>query len=381
MRRGVLSMRLAVGYQLPGSGAERFPEIVRDYREHIVEVYFPWVRMPSGRASLGEARGLTDWTAQETLEEDLRAFREMGLKLDLLLNANCYGGRAVSRYLENQIGSLLAHLEDRIGGVDAVTTASLAVARTVKQHFPRVEVRASVNMRIGTPEAMQYVAGLFDSYCVQRDVQRNLASLRRVRAWADARGKRLSLLANSGCLRHCPGQTFHDNLVAHETEIDETANIPGWTPHVCWNLFRRRDQWPAVLQATWVRPEDLHHYEGFVEVVKLATRMHANPRLVIHAYATRRYRGNLLDLLEPGFGPAFAPWVIDSARLPGDWFERTSTCAGACTECGYCAAALERALVNAETGAGAVQPPAGGAAPQETPAGGAAEQEDPDPRL
>jgi collagenase-like PrtC family protease len=341
-------MQFAVGYQLMGEGLERFPAIVRDYREHIAEVYFPWVHGPSGRASLSESRGLTDWTAQATLERDLRTFRDLGLKLDLLLNANCYGGKAVSRHLENQVGSLLAHLEDSVGGVDAVTTSSLAVARTVKRHFPKVDVRASVNLRIGTAQAMQFVAGLFDSFCVQRDIQRHLATLRRLRTWADAQGKRLCLLVNSGCLRHCPGQVFHDNLVAHEVEVDETANIPDWTPHVCWNLYRQRSHWPAVLQATWIRPEDVDRYQGLADTLKLATRMHANPRLVIHAYAHRRYRGNLLDLFEPGFGPAFAPFIVDSSRLPADWFERTSTCDAECTVCTYCAAALQEALVNAD---------------------------------
>ncbi|MBN2451413.1 MAG: hypothetical protein JXR77_13560 [Lentisphaeria bacterium] len=345
-------MRFALGYQLPDERGESLVDIVRDYREHIGEVYFPWVHMPSGRASLSESRGLTDWTAQARLEEDLRRFREMGLQLDLLLNANCYGGRAVSRELENRVGSLLAHLDEAVGGVDIVTTASLAVARTVKRHFPRLDVRASVNMRIGAERAMEYVSGLFDSFCVQRDRQRDLDHMRRLRQWADAHGKHLSMLANSGCLRDCPGQVFHDNMVAHETEIDETANIPEWTPHVCWNLYRRREAWPAILQATWVRPEDLHRYQGIVDIAKLATRMHANPRMVVHAYATGRFRGNLLDLFEPGFGPAFAPWVIDSTRIPEDWFERTSGCNGRCTDCTYCREVLEAALVNTESGAG-----------------------------
>lgn len=339
-------MKYAVGYQLAGDSGERFTDIVRDYREHIEEVYFPWVHGPSGRASLSESRGLTDWSAQATLEGDLVAFRQMGLKLDLLLNANCYGGKAVSRYLENQVGTLLAHLQDRVGGVDSVTTASLAVARTLRRHFPALDVRASVNLRIGTAQAMQYVAGLFTSFCVQRDVQRSLTAVGALRRWADGHGKRLCLLANSGCLRCCPGQTFHDNLVAHEVEIDETANIPDWTPHVCWNLYRQRENWPAVLQATWIRPEDAHHYEGLVDTMKLATRMHANPRLVIHAYVSGGYRGNVLDLLEPGFGPAFAPFILDSTLLPADWFERTSSCSGACTECSYCTEVLEKALVN-----------------------------------
>ena len=143
-------MKLAVGYQLPDESEESFVEMVKDFHDHVAVVYFPWGDMPSGRAALAGRRGYTDWTAQEQLERDLAALREMGVRLDLLFNANCYGGQAVSRFLENHVVSVLEHLGKRVGGVDTVTTTSLAVARTVKRHSLNVEVRASVNMRIGT---------------------------------------------------------------------------------------------------------------------------------------------------------------------------------------------------------------------------------------
>ena len=147
-------MKFAVGYQRMEDRAESFLDIVRDYRENIDEVYFPWVHSPSGRASLSESRGLVDWKTQTQLETDLIALRDLGVRLDLLLNANCYGGKAVSEYLENQVGSLLTHLDDLIGGVDVVTTTSPAIARTVKTYFPAVDVRTSVNMRIGTVQGL-----------------------------------------------------------------------------------------------------------------------------------------------------------------------------------------------------------------------------------
>jgi len=341
-------MKFAVGYQLPEPGEEPFVEMARDYRDAIAEVYFPWADMPSARAALLSRRGHTDWTGQRRLEADLVAFREMGLKLDVLFNANCYGRLAISQHLENQVVSVLEHLAAVAGGADVVTTASLTVARTVQRRFPDVEVRASVNMRIGTVKGMQYVAGLYDAFCVQRELNRDIRALTALRAWADAHGKRLMLLANSGCMAFCSGQVFHDNMVAHEREIDETVNIPDWTPHVCWNYLRDRAHWPAVLQNTWIRPEDLHHYDGLFDVVKLATRMHARPRAVLDAYTRRRCHGNLLDLFEPSFSPALAPHVIDSSRFPDDWFERTSTCGRTCHDCSYCRDVLDRVLVRAD---------------------------------
>jgi collagenase-like PrtC family protease len=341
-------MKFAVGYQQSEADEESFVGIIKDYREHLAEIYFPWVGASSGRAALGRQRGLVDWTAQQRLEEDLLAFREMGLKLDLLFNSNCYGAKAASQQLENEVGSILEHLRDVAGGADIVTTTSLAVARTVKKYFPEIEVRASVNMRIDTLEAMRYVGGLFDSYYLRRDLQRDLAYVREVSGWCAENGKKLCLLANSGCLRCCPGQTFHDNMVAHDAEIDEMKNIEGWTPHVCWNLYKKPENWAAILQATWLRPEDVHHYEGLVSVMKLATRMHNKPRMVLHAYANRRFDGNLLDLFEPGFSPAFAPHILDNTLFPPDWFQVTSTCDRRCHACGYCGKVLADVLVKME---------------------------------
>lgn len=337
-------MLFSVGYQLPDPDEPPFSETVEAFREHIGEVYFPWADMPSGRAPLTSRRGYTDWSGQTRLEEDLVRLRDAGIKLDILFNANCYGRHSASQFLENQVVSVLDRLEDLVGGVDVATTTSPAIAWIIRRHFPQVDVRASVNMRIGTVKGMEYLADLFDSYQVQREHNRDLTYLSELKQWADAQGKRLHLLANSGCMAHCSGQTFHDNLVAHETEIDETCNMEDWNPHACWRFLRARENWVALLQNTWIRPEDLHHYEGLFDQVKLATRMHARPRMVIRAYVSRRFRGNLLDLLEPGFGPAVAPYVIDNDRFPEDWFARTSTCDGRCHKCTYCADVLEQVL-------------------------------------
>jgi collagenase-like PrtC family protease len=192
---------------------------------------------------------------------------------------------------------------------------------------------------------MDYVAHLFDEYCVQRDFNRNLEHLRELRAWADQNGKTLSMLVNSGCLAHCSGQSFHDNLVAHEKEIDEMRNVPGWSPVLCRKVMSDRRNWPHLLRATWIRPEDLSRYEGIIDHIKLATRMHDHPRMVIAAYAHRKYRGNLLNLLEPSHTEAFKGHWIDNSAFPADWFDHTSRCGRRCQSCDYCEKVLSQVLV------------------------------------
>ncbi|MCA1809236.1 MAG: hypothetical protein LC725_07300 [Lentisphaerae bacterium] len=109
-------MKFAIGYQQPEH--EPFPAMVADYRAQVDEVYFPWVGAPSGRAPLGAGSSRRDWQAQAILEEDLIHLREMGVRLDLLFNANCYGGDALSERLANEVCSIVDHLGDICNGPD-----------------------------------------------------------------------------------------------------------------------------------------------------------------------------------------------------------------------------------------------------------------------
>ena len=341
-------MKFAVGFQLYENGEEPFSNIVAAYREHIGEVFFAWQDIATCRSAVATRHGYTDWTAQSRTEEELRAIHAMGVRLDLLFNANCYGEYAISQKLENTVMSVIEHLQEAVGGVEIITTTSLAVAHAVKKHFPLIEVRASVNMRIGSVKGMEYVKDLFDSFHVQREYNRDLAHLQMLKEWAENAGKKLILLANSGCFVNCSGQIFHDNLVAHESEMCEMQNMKDFTPYVCWRALKSPENWHMLLENTWIRPEDLHHYEGLFDTVKLATRMHTLPGMVIDAYVRRSYYGNLLDLFEPGFGRALAPYIIDNHSFPENWFTKVTSCDKICHRCGYCKEVLASVLVNTE---------------------------------
>ena len=331
---------LAAGYQHFADGAP-FAEIALRHPS-VKEVYFPWVGEPSGRPKLGFEEEDDPDELAAALRRDLERLRQAGVKLDLLLNANCYGAEAMSTALEKRVEGIFETLGSWGCRPEICTVASPFVARTVKTFAPDVEVRASVNMRLTTLQAFRYLAPLFDSYYLGRDVQRNLETVKRFSDWCRANGKKLCILANSGCLRNCPWQTYHDNLIAHSDDAMKTSNVSGWNPHLCWTLYKDRENFAEILKATWVRPEDLGRYEGLVDVVKLATRQHANPDMVISAYERGSFEGNLLDLFEPGFSPAFFPTFIDNTAFPSDWFERTSACARECTSCGYCEEVLDR---------------------------------------
>lgn len=336
-------MKFAIGYQVPANG-ERFSAIVEDYRDRVAEVYFPWPGMPSGRQALGYGPEGTDFFAREELAEELQTIRRLGVKLDLLFNANCYGDYAVSARFESEIVSVLKCLGAQELLPEIVTTTSPFVAAVIRKHFPEMEIRASVNMRIDSTLAMEYLSDVFDSFHIRRDLQRDLPTVRQFHQWCETHGKKLCMLANSGCLRNCPAQSFHDNLVAHDAAIREIRAVPDFQPHLCWKLYRNKENFVNFLKSSWIRPEDLKYYEPYFPVVKLATRLHTHPRMVIGAYAEGEYHGDLLALTEPGFGPAFAPYFLDNDRFPADWHELAGKCAINCSHCGKCEEVLRAVL-------------------------------------
>ena len=332
-------MRLFVGYQMCRD--EAFLREILARREQIGEVYFSWETMPSGRSAVGAGLDLLPWEAAQRQREELRRIAQAGIGLNLLLNANCYGASSLERSFFQSTGDLIDCLRSEWSLV-SVTTTSPVIGRFVRENFPGLEVRASVNMEIGTEEGMDYLADCFDSFYVKRELNRDMDALGRLRRHCDETGKRMYLLANSGCLNNCSARQFHDNLVAHEQEIARRDNAFSFRSACREYLGKGNHREELIRLSNWIRPEDLGRYEGLADGAKLATRTSPNPVAILRAYADGRYCGNLLDLLEPNYAGLFYPDVLENGAFPEDYLDVRHRCAGRCAECGYCAQVYRR---------------------------------------
>ena len=165
-------LKLSVGYQY--SEKFSFSEIVSNYSNSIEEVYFPWIDSASGRSIIGGYDGYFDYGLQNILIDELKKIKKMGIKLDLLFNANCYGEDSMSEVLCGKICSVIDFLAVNDVAPDIITTTSPAIAFMVKEHYNNIELKASVNMKISTVKGMQYVSHLFDSFCVAKECNRNI---------------------------------------------------------------------------------------------------------------------------------------------------------------------------------------------------------------
>ena len=101
-----------------------------------------------------------------------------------------------------------------------------------------------------------------------------------------------------------------------------------------------------LAHSTLIRPEDVHHYEELVPMLKLATRTHSNPRLVLEAYTSGKFTGNFFDLTEPGHGIFFRGKVLDNAKITPEYWNTKSKCKENCSNCGFCKKVMEHVLLD-----------------------------------
>ena len=331
---------LAVGHFFNGP----FQEACARHLPRIREIFFAW----PGVLSCRPAPDFTPEVRQRLLD-DLTWARANKIELDTLFNANCYGDEAISP----ELAAFVSRNLDEMGAAglfpDTVTTTSPFIATVLRRHYPQVKIRWSVNIRVHGSVGFECVEELFDSFYVSRERHRDLDYLREISDWAKAHGKVLGMQANSGCLRQCPFQTFHDNLHGHgdgrRPKDIATAKDYGFSFFHCKTNYERGN-YEDFLRSTWLRPEDMLVYDNFVDIVKLATRRHPRPVEVLDAYATYSYDGNLANLMDPAhaFPKSFENRLFEENE---DLWRDVRGCPGAdnCSHCGKCAELLRRVFI------------------------------------
>jgi len=299
-------LQYTVGLQFRDEG---FLSCILENKDHIREVYFSWGDFPNGRSNQLMGDQLTPWELQQRQIDALQRISAQGIGLNLLFNANCYGADSQSRAFFEKIGQTTDYIQSHFG-LSSVTTTSPLIAKFMKNNFEGVEVRASVNMEIGTVQGMDYLKQYFDGYYMKRELNRDLEQIKKLHAWCASNGKKLHMLANSGCLNHCSAHNFHDNLVAHEAEIAKRDNAYQFGG-ICHEYLKDPAHHRALIENTnFIRPEDIPKYEPYFETVKLATRISKTPEMILRSYIRGKYSGDILRLLEPAH--SIYPYVVEN---------------------------------------------------------------------
>jgi collagenase-like PrtC family protease len=140
---------------------------------------------------------------------------------------------------------------------------------------------------------------------------------------------KIELLANEGCLNHCPYRSTHEALIAAVN-----SGLPMDTHRLnrdlaCLRILHREPH--RIIASPFIRPEDVRRYEAVADLIKVCGRTLgiAFLKRVVGAYASGGYAGNLFDLFDASHWMA-ERWELPNSELPKGLLTTLSSCGQRC---------------------------------------------------
>ncbi|WDP89425.1 MAG: hypothetical protein HUN04_06695 [Desulfobacter sp.] len=241
-------------------------------------------------------------------------------------------------------------------GIQGIVVSDLyllnALDRTGHDIIPRLEAVPGVNTMLDSPEKLfshlemigQTRFALPGRIIPDRSLNRNPDRLRDMytRVKAAYPDMSIELLANEGCIYHCPFKPAHDAHIAlSNTGLVREATWEMNRTMGCHAYFSTNPH--KFLKSPFIRPEDAIHYRGMADSLKLCGRTIGTAFLkqCIRAYSARSFKGNLLALMDTARFMADRINISNHALGP-NFFKTLTTCTKECKQCRICDTIFEQ---------------------------------------
>ncbi len=260
------------------------------------------------------------------------------------------GGKQLQPLISKLDQLLKADLLDGLIFADSYMLTALAYA--APSLAAAIEAIPSVNFQIDTIEKLAVLVELTAAngfktpgkITLDRNLNRNPGGLTTLKAAIRIRWPQMAieLLANEGCLSHCPFRATHEALISLancNTKGLDTRLLNDNLACVRWltnSPFR-------VLSSPFIRPEDTPYYVDKADVIKLCGRT-LGPRFLkqtVSAYLEGSFHGNLLSLLDASQWMADI-WDLPNQSLPKNFLEEIIFCKFDCSTCSHCETLFEQ---------------------------------------
>jgi collagenase-like PrtC family protease len=286
---------------------------------HIPEVTSVYAKLPYDLVGGGRAGSVLPPVDLATAAAYIQAAHKRGLSFSYLLNAPCLGNLEQTQEGKERLLAFVGQLVEL--GVDNVSISNLALVALVRRNYPELSIRGSVLSWPTNLPRLKYQESLGVDPLIlpYSEFNRDFQALERI-------GANLScgivLFANIACIYHCHYLAEHACSVGHASQENQGGSkTPSMLDSYLWQCTRRRLVQPELfLSSRWIRPEDLHLYEALgVEEFKIIDRSRSTAWLLraTKAYASRRYDGNLLDIISIemlGDPNGFHPSIEEQSR-------------------------------------------------------------------
>ena len=256
-------------------------------KNNIREIYLAGPQVYSGSGRITNELNLAQFA------DIVSRIHKEGLKVNLIINSTCEGADWYSaKVMNTTIGYLeQAHKEY---GVEAVTISNPLYIKNVRQHFPDMEIHASVLSDIDCIQrAVIYSNAGANIITPDVNINRDIKLLKQIKKATKAE---IKLMVNEGCLYKCPFRKFHFNYMSHKSK--ELGEIEGDSFFASCSQVSLGDP-SQILKSGWIRPEDTRKYGEITRFFKIVGR--ARPKSLVtratKAYLRENWNGDLLDIL------------------------------------------------------------------------------------
>lgn len=345
-------MKLSVPF-IPDEGYARF---LTRHASNLSSIYFP---LSSGPITDARIRIADDLASETRDTRDLCATLSSLKAIDkyILMNTRFIPPTV---YADNTTlsGILddIAHLDNTVS-IKGIVFSDMYLLRALDQTgheiIPRLEAVPGINAMLDSPgkffsffdlltlSRFKKPARIVPDRALNRNPEKLAALSKAVKGYDP--DIRIELLANEGCIYQCPFKLSHDAHIAlsnsglaREGTFRMNKNLG------CQAYFDFQPH--AFLKSPFIRPEDIHHYQGVADGIKLCGRTRGVRFLerCISAYIQENFNGNLLDLMDTPEILA-RQWHIDNSRLGSKFFTTLTSCTKMCKTCKICSEIFNKA--------------------------------------
>ncbi len=273
------------------------PQLIDSIKEF--PVYELYGKLTSDIVGGGRASFTLPFVGKKKIRDYIQRVHEAGLEFNYLLNASCFENRELTRKGQKEIRRLLDWLAEL--RVDSITLNHPLLLKMIKKEYPSFKTRIGVFAAINSVQRAKFWEGEgADCLCLEDiTVNREFKLLEKIRKAVLCD---LQLLVNNSCFFSCGMSNMHMNMLSHASQSKHRNK--GFFIDYCimrCTQDKLRDR-VNYIRASWIRPEDLVHYQKIgYNNFKIVERNSPTYLLTkrVKAYSDGKYRGNLLDLVQP----------------------------------------------------------------------------------
>lgn len=288
-------------FEIPYNGTESILEVYAEFANHIGQVY--------GRAEDSYPQGRNTTKSQIITLSDIKRvvgiLEGVNIPFSYVLNGNNHANREYNKGYRDNFVDFVKYLRDI--GVKSIILSNIFLIELIRNSVPDVEVDVSILLEIDNLARIKHLATLGVSRIVlSKTLLKNFQALEAIAKQCPS-NLDLVLLVNDPCLHHCAYTQYHNQALSlFSSKGGEYVNFCRLR---CTQDFASDVR--KVISASFVRPEDLCHYEDLgYYLYKLTDRKQTTDwiKRALEAYTCRSYKGNLSDIM--------SPWSCYSGEYP-----------------------------------------------------------------